>query len=63
MLSIAYLNKVSYNIRASAAVKVETDIIATIEASPTGWYLKLVIMYIETFKTEVIVFIGNVIMC
>lgn len=36
MLSITYLNKVSYNIRASAVVNVETDIIATIEASPTG---------------------------
>jgi|JYMV01.1.fsa_nt_gi hypothetical protein len=36
-------------------MKVETDIIAV---SPIGHDLILVIMYVETFKTDVIVFVG-----
>jgi hypothetical protein len=41
-------------------MKVETDIIANIAASPIG---RAVIMFVETSKTDVIVFIGKVIMC
>jgi hypothetical protein len=36
-------------------MKVETDIIASITESPSGY---AVIMYVETFKTEVIVVIN-----
>ena len=43
-----------------AVLKVETDIITSIAASPTGWAVKLVIMYVAIFKTGVIVFIGEV---
>ena len=45
--------------RITAVLKVETDIIASIAASPIGQLL--VIMSVDTFKTDVIVFIGNVI--
>jgi hypothetical protein len=38
---------------------VETDIVTSIAASPIG---RDVIMYVETFKTDVIAFIVNVIM-
>jgi hypothetical protein len=44
----------------TAVLKVETDIIPSIAASPTG---QAVIMYVEIFKTAVIVFIGDVKMC
>jgi hypothetical protein len=44
----------------TAVMKVETDIIANIAASPIG---RAVIMFVETSKTDVIVFIGKVIMC
>jgi len=44
-------------------MKVTTDIIASIAASLIGQSVILVIIYIETFKTNVIVFIGNVIIC
>ena len=43
--------------RITAAMKVKKDIIASITASP------LVIMYVEILKTDILVFIGNVIMC
>ena len=46
-----------------AVLKVETDIIASISASLTGRAVILVIMYVEIFRTGVIVFIGNVITC
>ena len=49
--------------RITAALKVVTDIIACIAASPLERAAILVIMFVETFKMEVIVFIGNVIMC
>ena len=39
--------------RIMADLKVETDIITSIAVSPIGW---TVIMYVETFKTDVIVF-------
>ena len=48
-----------------AALKVKTDIITRIAVSLIGEAVILVIMllYVKTFKTEVIVFICNVIMC
>jgi hypothetical protein len=39
-----------------ADLKVETDIITSIAVSSIGWTVILVIMYVETFKTDVIVF-------
>jgi hypothetical protein len=39
----------------TAVMKVETNIIASNTASP--------VIYVETFKTNAIVFIGNVIVC
>jgi len=53
-------NTVRYKIyRVSAVWKVEKDIITSITASLIG----RLIMYVETFKADVIVVIGNVIMC
>ena len=43
-----------------AVLKVETDIITSITASLTGLAVLLVIMYVEIFKTGVIVFIVDV---
>jgi len=43
-----------------AVMEVETDIMDSIAVSPIGLAVILVIMYVETFKTVVIVFIGNV---
>ena len=40
--------------------EVETDIMASLAASPIGQAVILVIMYVETFKTVAIIFIGNV---
>jgi hypothetical protein len=45
--------------RITALLKVETHIITSIAASPTG----PVIMYVETFKMDATIFIGNIIMC
>ena len=45
-----------------AVMKVETDSIARITVSLIGWAVILVIMYIKTFKTNIIVFVGNVVM-
>ena len=53
-------NKEKAKYRITAVLKVETDIIPSIAASPTG---QAVIMYVEIFKTAVIVFIGDVKMC
>jgi len=39
-----------------AVLKVETDIITSITASPMGQIAILVIMYVQTFKTDIIVF-------
>jgi hypothetical protein len=44
-------------------MRVETDIIVSITASPKGWATIVVIMYVKTFKIDVIVFMGNIIMC
>ena len=49
--------------RITAVLKVETDIIVRIAARATERAVILVIMYVENFKTGVIVFIGDVKMC
>ena len=46
-----------------AVMKVETDIIARITHSPVGQAVIIVIINVETFKTDIIVFIRKVIMC
>ena len=48
------------DVNSTAVLKVETDIITSITVSPTGW---AVIIYVEIFKTGIIVFIGDVKMC
>ena len=45
-----------------AVLKAKTNIIASIVVSPIGRAVILVIMYVKTFKSDVIVFIGNIIM-
>ena len=47
------------SVRRTACLKDETDIIT----SPMGRAAILVIMYVKTFKTNIIVFIGSIIMC
>jgi len=44
--------------RITTALKVETDIITSIAVSPIGRAVILMIMYVENFKRDVIVFIG-----
>jgi hypothetical protein len=44
-------------------MKVETDIITSIATNPVGRAEILVIMYVKTLKSDLTVFIGNVIMC
>ena len=44
-------------------MKVETDIITRIASSSIGNAVMLVIIYVEFFKTDIIVFIGDVTMC
>ena len=46
-----------------SVLKAETDIITTKAASLIGQAEILVIMFVEIFKTDVIVFICNIIMC
>ena len=45
-----------------SVLKVETDIVASISSSPMGWSVILVIMHIKIFNTDIIIFIGIVIM-
>jgi len=52
-----------YIYRITAVIKVGTDIISSITASLIGRAVILVIMYVKIFKTDVIVFIGDVKMC
>ena len=47
--------------RLVAVLKVETDIISSISASPIGQSLIVEIMYVETFKSDRIVLIGDII--
>jgi hypothetical protein len=49
--------------RILAVLKVETDIITSIAVSLIGRAAILVIMYVETFKTNINVFSGSVTMC
>jgi hypothetical protein len=49
------------HIELTAVMKVETDIITSIAASPIGWNVILVLVYVETFITNVIVFVSNII--
>jgi len=44
-------------------LKVETDIIANICASPIGRAVIFVRMSVDTFRTDVIVFISDIVMC
>ena len=46
-----------------AVLKVETDIITSIAVSLIGRAVILVILYVDTFKTDVIVCIGYIIKC
>jgi hypothetical protein len=49
--------------RIMAILKVETDIIANISASPIERAGIFVIIFVEAFRTDVIVFICDFIMC
>lgn len=49
--------------RITAVLKVETDISIGVKASLIGRYAIIMIMYVKTFKTADIVFIGNILMC
>jgi hypothetical protein len=49
--------------RITSVMKVETYIITDTTESSMGWAVKLVVIYAETFKTDVIEVISNVIMC
>jgi len=50
----------SVKYRITAILKVETDIIANTSVSLIG---RSVIMSVDAFRTDVVVFIGDVIMC
>ena len=49
--------------RITTILKVETDIIANVSVSTIGRAAIFVIMSVEAFRTDIIVFIGYVIMC
>jgi len=49
--------------RITAVLMVETDIITSISENQILRAAILVILFVEIFKTEVIVFICNIIMC
>jgi hypothetical protein len=49
--------------RVTAVLKFDTNIITSIAADPIELAVMLVIMHVEIFKTDVTVFIGNVVMC
>jgi hypothetical protein len=53
----------SVKYRITAILKVETDIIANTSVSPIGRSVIFVIMSVDGFRTDVVVFIGDVIMC
>ena len=50
-------------IKNTAVLKVETDIITSMTVSMIGRAMILMIVYVETSKTHIIVFICNIIMC
>jgi hypothetical protein len=47
----------------TAILKFETNVIANISVNPIWRAVIFVIMSVDTFKTDVVVFIGDVIMC
>jgi len=49
--------------RIAAVMKIETDIITSITASPIRQALILVIMFVNAFKADIIVFICVIIIC
>jgi hypothetical protein len=61
-----YIHILPYSVhdihRITAILKVETDIIVNISASPIGPTGIFVIMSVEAFRNDVIVFIDDVIM-
>jgi hypothetical protein len=57
---IMSFNHIHYTYRITSVLKVERDIITSVAVNPIG---RVVIVYIETFKADVSVFISNVIMC
>ena len=57
---IMSFNHIHYTYRITSVLKVERNIITSVAVNPIG---RVVIVYIETFKADVSVFIGNVIMC
>jgi hypothetical protein len=58
-LLILFLYILRYDEYITVALKVETDISASIKANQKGRAMILMIMFVRTFKTDVIVFIGN----
>ena len=63
MLNVITIVPKTTTYRITAMLKVETDIIANISASLIGGAGIIVILSIEAFRTNIIVFIGDVIMC
>jgi len=59
-VTILYVGRIH---RLAVVLKVETDIIGSNAASPIGRAMVLMLMFVEIFKTDHIVFIGNVIIC
>jgi hypothetical protein len=49
--------------RITSVLKIETDIVISIAASPIERAVIQVILFVDTFKIDVVGFIGNVIMC
>ena len=49
--------------RIMAVFKLQVDIITSIAEGPIGRAVILVLMHVETFKTDNTVFISNIIMC
>ena len=44
-------------------MKIETDIIVSIATNPNGLTVQVLILHVEIFKTDVIGFTDNFIMC
>ena len=52
-----------HNYGITSVLKIETDIVISIATSPIERAVIQVILFVETFKIDVVGFIGNVIMC
>ena len=59
LIYFLFLYILRYDKYITVALKVETDISASIKANQKGRAMILMIMFVRTFKTDVIVFIGN----